>query len=115
MTLRRITAVAALAAALLAGCSREPAPPPPAEETVQEPEVAEPAPAPAAPPPASEAPPPPSLSIETNFEEQAEEPIDPSDQTLEDADATGLTTRATRTDEGQAEPATNAEREGGGL
>ena len=111
MTLRPIAA-AVLATVLLAGCSREPPPPPPADETpVQESEdVAEPAPK--APPPVVVAPPAPPPAPEANFEEPAEEPIDPSDQTLEDADATGLTTRATRSDDAQSDPAGSGSRDG---
>lgn len=107
MMIRRIAVAAGLALVLLAGCSSEPAAPPPPEETLreaEEPEEVEPAPEPA-PPPRAEAPPAPAPVAESNFEEPPEEPIDPSDQTLEDADATGLTTRATRSDDEQ--PATN--------
>jgi len=88
----RLPAVLVLAACALAACSREAeAPPPERDDTAVE--APEPAPEPAPPPRPVEAPPPPP-AIEENAAETADEPVDHSEQTLEDADATGLTTRA---------------------
>jgi hypothetical protein len=87
--------LAALGLALLAlaACSREPAPTPEAGDDDNT-EVSEPAPPAPPPAPVVEVPPPPPPALELNLEEPAEEPIDESAQTMEDADATGLTTRA---------------------
>jgi hypothetical protein len=102
---RSLTA-SVLAMAALAACSREAPPPAPEQEDTQV-EAAEPAPPPPPPPPVVEAPPPPPV-LETNFDEPAPEPIDPSEQTLEDADATGLTTRAAPRMEDEDAPAEGA-------
>jgi hypothetical protein len=109
MIRRSLIATAGLALVLLAGCHSEPEPVQVTEETNEAPEVAEPAPAPAPTPPPMVKEPEPAAAIatETNFEEPAPEPVDPSDQTLEDADATGLTTRAKRSDDESTQPATN--------
>jgi hypothetical protein len=107
MIRRTLVATAGLALVLLAGCHSEPEPAPVTEETSEAPEVAEPAPAPTPPPIVKEPEPAAAIATETNFEEPAPEPVDPSDQTLDDADATGLTTRAKRSDDESTQPATN--------
>jgi hypothetical protein len=105
--LTRFAVPALLALGLLGGCSRDPAPTPPAEENYEEPQPVEPAPPP---PPVIETTPAPPPPVATeNLAEPVEPPVDPSDQTLEDADATGLTTRATPSDEEDVAPAGNEE------
>jgi hypothetical protein len=105
----RSAAVSGLTLVLLAACSSKPEPTPQPtsyEGTAEEAPVEKPAPPPPPSPvaPAVEAQPAPTLTTESNFVEPAEEPVDPSDQTLEDADATGLTTRAKRDGEERADP-----------
>lgn len=95
----RTWTIALLAAATLAmaGCSR--GDPAPVEDNYSAEPLPEPEPADARPVeelPRESPPPPPSVAenLSTVIEEPAEQPVDPDDQTLDDASATGMTTRA---------------------
>lgn len=80
--------LALAAVALAAGCSREKAPPAEPDVTVNEPAPAVPAPPPPPVPPRQPAP------VATNAADEADDAPDEDARTQDDADATGLTTRA---------------------
>ncbi|TXC72822.1 hypothetical protein FSB78_07440 [Sphingomonas ginsenosidivorax] len=100
-------AAALLALSVLAGCSRsEPDQPPPVDNAVteepapvrEEAPVAEPAPAPVEPAPAA---------VTNTVAPPPAEAIAPDEQMLDDADATGMTARATRDAQNEEAPQAN--------